>query len=49
MMGLGEEIFSGVFGMGGMVGWCGDGNEELKLEGKGIIGGGYKNVLEEVG
>ena len=48
MIGLPQEIFTPLFAMARIVGWCAHRNEELNFEGKRIIRPAYKNVLEEV-
>ncbi len=47
MIGLPQEIFTPLFAMARIVGWCAHRNEELNFEGKRIIRPAYKNVLEE--
>jgi len=46
MIGLPQEIFTPLFAMARIVGWCAHRNEELNFEGKRIIRPAYKNVLE---
>lgn len=48
MIGLPQEIFTPLFAMARIVGWCAHRNEELNFEGKRIIRPAYKNVLEEM-
>ena len=48
MIGLPQEIFTPLFAMARIVGWCAHRNEELNFEGKRIIRPAYKNVLDEV-
>ena len=48
MIGLPQEIFTPLFAMARIVGWCAHRNEELNFEGKRIIRPAYKNVLEEL-
>ena len=45
MIGLPQEIFTPLFAMARIVGWCAHRNEELNFEGKRIIRPAYKNVL----
>lgn len=47
MIGLPQEIYTPLFAMSRIVGWCAHRNEELNFEGKRIIRPAYKNVLEE--
>ena len=47
MIGLPQEIYTPLFAMARIVGWCAHRNEELNFEGKRIIRPAYKNVLEE--
>ena len=47
-IGLPQEIFTPLFAMARIVGWCAHRNEELNFEGKRIIRPAYKNVLDEV-
>lgn len=47
LIGLPQEIFTPLFAMARIVGWCAHRNEELTFEGKRIIHPAYKNVLEE--
>ena len=47
MIGLPQEIFTPLFAMARIVGWCAHRNEELNFEGKRIIRPAYKNVLED--
>ena len=46
MIGLPQEIYTPLFAMARIVGWCAHRNEELNFEGKRIIRPAYKNVLE---
>ncbi|PIE84000.1 MAG: citrate synthase [Bacteroidia bacterium] len=46
MIGLPQEIFTPLFAMARIVGWCAHRNEELTFEGKRIIRPAYKNVLQ---
>ena len=48
MIGLPQEIFTPLFAMARIVGWCAHRNEELNFEGKRIIRPAYKNVLDDV-
>src|SRR5699024_10709986 len=48
MIGLPHEIYTPLFAMARIVGWCAHRNEELNFEGKRIIRPAYKNVLEEL-
>ena len=48
MIGLPQEIFTPLFAMARIVGWCAHRNEELTFEGKRIIRPAYKNVLEDL-
>jgi len=48
MIGLPQEIFTPLFAMARIVGWCAHRNEELNFEGQRIIRPAYKNVLEEL-
>ena len=48
MIGLPQEIFTPLFAMARIVGWCAHRNEELTFDGKRIIRPAYKNVLEEL-
>ena len=48
MIGLPQEIYTPLFAMARIVGWCAHRNEELNFEGKRIIRPAYKNVLDEV-
>ena len=48
MLGIPEELFTPLFAMARIVGWCAHRNEELNFEGKRIIRPAYKNVLDEV-
>ncbi|MDR0988361.1 MAG: citrate/2-methylcitrate synthase [Prevotellaceae bacterium] len=48
LIGLPREIFTPLFAMARIVGWCAHRNEELNFEGRRIIRPAYKNVLEEV-
>ena len=47
MIGLPQDMYSPLFAMARIVGWCAHRNEELNFEGKRIIRPAYKNVLEE--
>lgn len=47
MIGLPQEIYTPLFAMARIVGWCAHRNEELNFEGKRIIRPAYKNVLDE--
>ncbi|MCK9159375.1 MAG: citrate/2-methylcitrate synthase [Bacteroidaceae bacterium] len=47
MIGLPMAIFTPLFAMARIVGWCAHRNEELNFEGKRIIRPAYKNILEE--
>ncbi len=47
MIGLPQEIYTPLFAMARIVGWCAHRNEELTFAGKRIIRPAYKNVLEE--
>ena len=47
MIGLPQEIYTPLFAMARIVGWCAHRNEELNFEGKRIIRPAYKKVLEE--
>jgi len=46
LIGLPKEIFTPLFAMARIVGWCAHRNEELNFEGRRIIRPAYKNVLE---
>ena len=46
MIGLPQEIYTPLFAMARIVGWCAHRNEELNFDGKRIIRPAYKNVLE---
>ena len=48
MIGLPQEIFTPLFAMARIVGWCAHRNEELNFQGKRIIRPAYKNVIEEM-
>ena len=48
MIGLPQEIFTPLFAMARIVGWCAHRNEELNFEGKRIIRPAYKNVLDDL-
>ena len=48
MIGLPQEIFTPLFAMARIVGWCAHRNEELHFEGKRIIRPAYKNVLDDL-
>ena len=47
MIGLPQEIYTPLFAMARIVGWCAHRIEELNFDGKRIIRPAYKNVLEE--
>lgn len=47
MIGLPQEIYTPLFAMARIVGWCAHRNEELTFQGKRIIRPAYKNILEE--
>lgn len=47
MIGLPREIYTPLFAMARIVGWCAHRIEELNFEGKRIIRPAYKNTLEE--
>ncbi len=47
MIGLSKEIYTPLFAMARIVGWCAHRNEELSFAGKRIIRPAYKNILEE--
>ena len=47
MIGLPEVIYTPLFAMARIVGWCAHRIEELNFDGKRIIRPAYKNVLEE--
>lgn len=47
MIGLPEEIYTPLFAMARIVGWCAHRNEELTFDGRRIIRPAYKNVLDE--
>lgn len=47
MIGLPQEIYTPLFAMARIVGWCAHRNEELTFTGKRIIRPAYKNVLDE--
>ena len=46
MIGLPQEIYTPLFAMARIVGWCAHRNEELIFEGKRIIRPAYKNLLD---
>ncbi|MEG1580234.1 MAG: citrate/2-methylcitrate synthase [Bacteroidaceae bacterium] len=46
LLGLPEEIYTPLFAMARIVGWCAHRNEELNFDGKRIIRPAYKNVLD---
>ena len=48
MIGLPQEIFTPLFAMARIVGWCAHRNEELTFDGKRIIRPAYKNVLDDL-
>lgn len=45
MIGLAKEIYTPLFAMARIVGWCAHRNEELSFTGKRIIRPAYKNIL----
>ena len=47
IIGLPKEIYTPLFAMARIVGWCAHRNEELNFEGRRIIRPAYKNVLED--
>lgn len=47
MLGLPQEIFTPLFAMARIVGWCSHRNEELTFAGKRIIRPGYMNIMPE--
>ncbi len=47
MIGLPHEIYTPLFAMARIVGWCAHRIEELNFEGKRIIRPAYKNIVEE--
>ena len=47
LIGLPQEIYTPLFAMARIVGWCAHRNEELTFTGKRIIRPAYKNVLDE--
>lgn len=47
MIGLPQEIYTPLFAMARIVGWCAHRIEELNFEGKRIIRPAYKNIVEE--
>jgi citrate synthase len=47
LIGLPQEIFTPLFAMARIVGWCAHRNEELHFSGKRIIRPAYKNILDE--
>jgi len=47
LIGLPKEIYTPLFAMARIVGWCAHRNEELNFEGRRIIRPAYKNVLED--
>ncbi|MDR0961604.1 MAG: citrate/2-methylcitrate synthase [Mediterranea sp.] len=47
LIGLPQEIFTPLFAMARIVGWCAHRNEELNFSAKRIIRPAYKNVLNE--
>ena len=46
MIGLPQEIYTPLFAMARIVGWCAHRNEELTFAGKRIIRPAYKNILD---
>lgn len=48
MLGLPQEIYTPLFAMARIVGWCSHRNEELTFAGKRIIRPGYMNIMKEV-
>lgn len=48
MLGLPSEIYTPLFAMARIVGWCSHRNEELTFPGKRIIRPGYMNIMSEV-
>ncbi len=46
MIGIPQEIFTPLFAMARIVGWCAHRNEELNFEGRRIIRPAYKCVTE---
>ena len=46
MIGLPQEIYTPLFAMARIVGWCAHRNEELNFKGKRIIRPAYMNVLD---
>ncbi len=46
LLGLYREIYTPLFAMARIVGWCAHRNEELSFSGKRIIRPAYKNILE---
>ena len=47
LIGLPREIYTPLFAMARIVGWCAHRNEELNFEGKRIIRPAYRSVSEE--
>lgn len=47
MLGLPQEIYTPLFAMARIVGWCAHRNEELNFKGKRIIRPAYKSVADE--
>ena len=47
LIGLPHEIYTPLFAMARIVGWCAHRNEELNFQGKRIIRPAYKTVIEE--
>lgn len=47
MIGLPQEIYTPLFAMARIVGWCAHRIEELNFDGKRIIRPAYKNIVEE--
>ena len=48
MLSLPLELYTPIFAMARIVGWCAHRNEELNFEGKRIIRPAYKNVLDDL-
>ena len=48
MLGIPEEIYTPLFAMARIVGWCSHRNEELSFAGKRIMRPGYMNIMDEV-
>ena len=49
MIGIPQEIYTPLFAMARIVGWCAHRNEELNFEGKRIIRPAYRCVVDEMG